>query len=181
MIHPTPQFKSRTKHERHKSFNHNRFQNSYRRLTGHYWAKDAMYVDAMAMDLVRRPGDYSVIVTSNLFGDIVSDLAAQLTGGLGLAPSANVHPGRHALFEPVHGSAPDIAGTGRANPLGAIRCAALLLEHLGHGGAAARVEQAVAGSIAQGRTTQDLGGAHSTEDVGRWIADAVGAAVPSGD
>ena len=77
---------------------------------------DAMYVDAMAMDLVRRPERYEVIVAGNLFGDIVSDLAAEITGGLGLAPSANVHPGKNALFEPVHGSAPDIAGQGIANP-----------------------------------------------------------------
>jgi len=141
---------------------------------------DAMYVDAMAMDLVRRPEKYQVIVTSNLFGDIISDLAAELTGGLGLAPSANLHPGRHALFEPVHGSAPDIAGRGRANPLGAIRCVALLLDHFGHPGAGERVERAVAGAIAAGRTTFDMGGSFSTESVGSWIADRV-ASGTSGD
>jgi len=141
--------------------------------------RDAMYVDAMAMDLVRRPERYAVIVTSNLFGDIISDLAAELTGGLGLAPSANLHPGRHALFEPVHGSAPDIAGTGRANPFGAVRCVALMLDHFGHAGAGERVERAVAAAIAQGRTTSDMGGSFSTEDVGRWLADLVAdAAVP---
>lgn len=138
--------------------------------------RDAMYVDAMAMDLVRRPGRYSVLVTSNLFGDIISDLAAELTGGLGLAPSANVHPGRYALFEPVHGSAPDIAGQGTANPLGTIRCVSLLLDHLGFDGAARRVEDAVAASVAEGKTTPDLGGTLSTDDVGRWIADRVHAA-----
>ncbi len=141
--------------------------------------RDAMYVDAMAMDLVRRPETYSVIVTSNLFGDIVSDLAAELTGGLGLAPSANVHPGRHVLFEPVHGSAPDIAGKGRANPVGAIRCVALLLDHLGYASAGERVERAVAASITQGRTTPDLGGGLSTEDVGRWIAERATRAAPT--
>ncbi len=135
--------------------------------------RDAMYVDATVMDLVRRPVRYSVIVTSNLFGDIVSDLAAEVTGGLGLAPSANVHPGRHALFEPVHGSAPDIAGTGRANPLGAIRCIGLMLDHLGYQDAAGSVEEAVVRSVARGRTTPDLGGSLTTEDVGTWIADAV--------
>jgi 3-isopropylmalate dehydrogenase len=139
--------------------------------------RDTMYVDAMAMDLVRRPETYSVLVTSNLFGDIVSDLAAEITGGLGLAPSANVHPGRHVLFEPVHGSAPDIAGQGRANPVGAIRCVALLLDHLGHAGVAERVERAVAASITQGRTTPDLGGSLSTQDVGRWIAERAAGAV----
>ncbi len=137
--------------------------------------QDAMYVDAMAMDLVRRPGRYSVMVTSNLFGDIISDLAAELTGGLGLAPSANVHPGKYALFEPVHGSAPDIAGKGLANPLGAIRCVALLLDHFGFVAASARVEAAVMASLAGGATTPDLGGSASTEDVGAWIADRISA------
>jgi 3-isopropylmalate dehydrogenase len=143
--------------------------------------REEMYVDAMAMDLVRRPERYSVIVTSNLFGDIVSDLAAELTGGLGLAPSANIHPGRHALFEPVHGSAPDIAGQGKANPIGAIRCVALLLDHFGHTRAGERVERAVAAAIAQGRTTVDMGGSFKTEEVGQWLADRVarGAAVES--
>lgn len=133
--------------------------------------RDAMYVDAMAMDLVRRPERYQVLVASNLFGDIISDLAAEITGGLGLAPSANIHPGRHALFEPVHGSAPDIAGTGRANPLGAIRCVGLLLDHLGHGEAGARVEAAAVASFEVGCRTPDLGGDRSTDDVGTWIVD----------
>lgn len=136
-------------------------------------ATDAVYVDAMAMDLVRRPEDYSVIVTSNLFGDILSDLAAELTGGLGLAPSANIHPGRHSLFEPVHGSAPDIAGQGIANPLGAIRCTALIMEHLGFPAAAAAIEVAVQRSVVEGITTPDMGGERSTEEVGRWIGDVV--------
>ncbi len=142
---------------------------------------DAMYVDAMAMDLVRRPERYSVLVTSNLFGDIISDLAAELTGGLGLAPSANVHPGRHVMFEPVHGSAPDIAGRDKANPIGAIRCVSLLLDHFGHTAAAERVERAVATSIAAGRTTADLGGGFSTREVGEWIAAQVAAAATSAD
>jgi isocitrate/isopropylmalate dehydrogenase len=127
----------------------------------------------MAMDLVRRPDRYEVIVASNLFGDIISDLAAEVTGGLGMAPSANVHPGRHALFEPVHGSAPDIAGTGRANPVGAIRCVGLLLDHLGHAEAARRVEAAVVNALGAGATTPDLGGHRSTQQVGEWIAGAL--------
>jgi 3-isopropylmalate dehydrogenase len=133
--------------------------------------QDAMYVDAMAMDLVRRPERYQVIVASNLFGDIVSDLAAEITGGLGMAPSANIHPGRNALFEPVHGSAPDIAGTGRANPLGAISCVGLLFDHFGYSDAAAQVEGAVVASFEAGKTTPDLGGDLSTEQVGSWILD----------
>jgi 3-isopropylmalate dehydrogenase len=136
-------------------------------------AADAMYVDAMAMDLVRRPATYQVLVTSNLFGDILSDLAAVVTGGIGLAASANLHPGRHALFEPVHGSAPDIAGTGRANPLGAIACAALLLRHLGAREAAAVVESACLAALGAGRRTPDLGGESTTEAVGTWVAERV--------
>jgi len=128
-----------------------------------------MYVDAMAMDLVRRPQRYQVIVTSNLFGDILSDLGAQITGGLGLAPSGNLHPGSWALFEPTHGSAPDIAGTGVANPVAAIRCAALLLGYLGWPQAEAEIESAVASSVKAGVTTPDLGGRATTREVGEWI------------
>ncbi|MDX1492534.1 MAG: isocitrate/isopropylmalate dehydrogenase family protein [Longimicrobiales bacterium] len=142
---------------------------------------DAMYVDAMAMDLVRRPERYEVLVASNLFGDIISDLAAEITGGLGLAPSANLHPGKHALFEPVHGSAPDIAGSGRANPLGAIRCVGLLLDHLGHAQEGERVERAAVASFEAGCRTPDLGGDASTEEVGSWILDHLESAYGRGD
>jgi len=135
---------------------------------------DEMYVDAMAMDLVRRPDRYQVVVTCNLFGDILSDLAAEITGGLGMAPSANLHPGRHALYEPVHGSAPDIAGQNRANPMGAIACAALVLRQIGQADAAGRVDAAVGEALEAGVTTADLGGAHGTEEVGAWIAARVG-------
>ena len=132
-------------------------------------------VDAMAMDLVRRPERYRVVVTGNLFGDILSDLAAQIAGGLGAAPSANLHPGRHALFEPVHGSAPDIAGQGVANPLGAIACAALALDHVGSPEAARAIDGAVAASVAEGPRTPDFGGSATTEDVGQWIAERISA------
>jgi 3-isopropylmalate dehydrogenase len=114
-------------------------------------ARRAMYIDALAMDLVLRPGRYQVIVTSNLFGDILSDLAAGLVGGLGLAPSANLHPGRIGLFEPVHGSAPDIAGTDRANPIAAVLTTALMLQYLGHDEAAGALEQAVDAAIGRAR------------------------------
>lgn len=144
-------------------------------------AQDQMYIDAMVMDLVRRPERYEVIVASNLFGDIVSDLAAEITGGLGTAPSANIHPGKNALFEPVHGSAPDIAGTGRANPVGAIRCVGLLLDHFGLRAAADRVEGAVVASFEQGRTTPDLGGDLSTEVVGDWVLEHLAAAYAERD
>lgn len=132
---------------------------------------DAMYVDAMAMDLIRQPERYEVVVAGNLFGDIVSDLAAEVTGGLGMAPSANIHPGKNALFEPVHGSAPDIAGQGVANPLGAIRCVGLLFDHFGHPRAAQHIEDGVQASFASRDTTQDLGGKLTTEEVGRWFVE----------
>ncbi len=135
--------------------------------------QDAQYVDAMAMDLIRRPARYDVIVTSNLFGDIVSDLAAQVTGGLGLAPSANLHPGSWALFEPVHGSAPDIAGTGAANPLGAIACGGLIFEHLGEPAAAAAVDEGLLASLEEGVATPDLGGRGTTREVAEWIGARV--------
>jgi len=143
--------------------------------------QDGMYVDAMAMDLVRRPERYEVIVASNLFGDIISDLAAEITGGLGTAPSANIHPGRNALFEPVHGSAPDIAGMNRANPIGAIRCVGLLLDHLGHREAGERVERAVVTAFEAGRTTPDLGGALSTTDAGSAVIENLEATYSSSD
>jgi 3-isopropylmalate dehydrogenase len=134
---------------------------------------DAMYVDALALDLVLRPARYDVIVTNNIFGDILSDVAAALVGGLGLAPSANLHPGRTGLFEPVHGSAPDLAGRNVANPVAAILTAALMLRELGLAGAAGEVEAAVYGSIREGRTTPDLGGPLGTDQVGDWICGAL--------
>ncbi len=137
--------------------------------------REAWYVDALAMDLVLHPARYDVIVASNLFGDILSDVAAALVGGLGLAPSANYAPGGRALFEPVHGSAPDLAGTGTANPLAAILTAALLLEHHGHAAAAASVRDAVGDAVAAGETTADLGGSLGTEEAGRRVADRIAA------
>ena len=131
--------------------------------------REAMYVDALALDMVLRPSRYDVIVASNLFGDILSDLAAALVGGLGLAPSAHLHPGKPGLFEPVHGSAPDIAGKDRANPLAAILTGALMLEQLGFPREAGRIEAAVRRSIELRRTTPDLGGELGTEAVGDWI------------
>ncbi len=124
-----------------------------------------MLVDAAAMWLVTDPGRFDVIVTTNMFGDILSDEAAGLVGGLGVAPSANVGAGRVAVCEPVHGSAPDIAGKGIANPIGAILSAAMLLDHIGQAAAAERVRGAVATAIAAGVATPDLGGVASTAEV----------------
>ena len=131
--------------------------------------RNAVYADALAMDLVLRPGRYDVIVAPNLFGDILSDVAAALVGGLGLAPSASLHPGRVGLFEPVHGSAPDLAGTNRANPLAAIMTTALMLRYLGHAAVADAVEASAQRAVAGGHTTPDLGGDLGTDAVGDWV------------
>jgi 3-isopropylmalate dehydrogenase len=130
---------------------------------------DAVYVDALAMNMILKPADYDVIVAPNLFGDILSDVAAALVGGLGLAPSANLHPGRPGLFEPVHGSAPPLVGTNRANPLAAILTAALMVEQLGHAEVARSMEAAVAAAVEAEETTPDLGGSLSTDAVGDGI------------
>lgn len=127
------------------------------------------YADATAMFMVSNPSQYGVIVTNNLFGDILTDLGAALQGGLGLAASGNIHPGRVSLFEPVHGSAPPLAGKLEANPAGAILSAALMLEYLGHVEAAEEVERAVRESVAEGETTRDLGGTLSTTQAGEKI------------
>ena len=136
--------------------------------------REHRYIDALALDLVRSPERFQLIVTNNLYGDIVSDLGAGLVGGLGLAPSANLHPGRPGLFEPVHGSAPPLAGTGTANPMAAILTGALLLESLGYPGTRARLEAAVQRVIASGPTTPDLGGGASTDQVAEATKTALG-------
>ena len=134
-----------------------------------------LYVDVAAMQLVKNPARFDILVTSNMFGDILSDLASQLVGGLGLAPSANINPQtRRGLFEPVHGSAPRHAGKGTANPLGAILSGALLLRHLGAGPAADEVEQAVAAAVRAGCTTGDLGGNLDTVAAGEAVLRRLG-------
>jgi len=128
------------------------------------------YVDALAMELVREPERFQVIVTNNLYGDILSDLGAGLVGGLGLAASANLHPGRAGLFEPVHGSAPPLAGKGVANPMAAVLTGALMLEQLGHPEAARDVERAVQATVAAEVRTPDIGGKATTAQVASAIA-----------
>ena len=140
-----------------------------------------MHVDAMAARMVSRPDTIDVVVASNLFADILTDLGAALQGSMGLAASANLDPARAhpSLFEPVHGSAPDIAGQGRANPVGAIWSGALMLRHLGLTGEAARVEQAIADVLADGAVrTADLGGSASTDEVADAVISALHAADP---
>ncbi|HEV2288108.1 MAG TPA: isocitrate/isopropylmalate dehydrogenase family protein [Candidatus Acidoferrales bacterium] len=132
-----------------------------------------LYVDTLMMEMVRDPSQFDVIVTCNMFGDIASDLGSQLSGGLGLAPSGNIHPGRVSLFEPVHGSAPNIAGKNIANPLGSVLTAAMMLEYLGWLREASAVDEVVRAAVREGKTTPDLGGSMSTQAVGDWLADRI--------
>ncbi len=137
---------------------------------------DQFHIDILCAHFVQHPDWFDVVVGSNLFGDILSDLGPATTGSIGIAPSANLNPERDApsMFEPVHGSAPDIAGRGIANPIGQIWAGAMMLEHLGHAEAARAVEQAFERVIAAGEPlTPDLGGTASTADLGQAIADAV--------
>ena len=134
------------------------------------------YVDAMAMFMVLDPSQYEVIVSNNLFGDILTDLGAAIQGGLGLAASGNIHPGRVSLFEPVHGSAPPLAGKGVANPIGAILTSAMMLEYLGFQRLSKEIEEAVRAAISANETTRDLGGQLSTEQAGAAIVARLGSA-----
>ncbi|MFB6179323.1 MAG: isocitrate/isopropylmalate dehydrogenase family protein [Halorientalis sp.] len=131
---------------------------------------DEALMDALAMHLIMHPEDYGVVICPNLAGDMLSDLAAGLVGGLGLLPSANVGPD-NALFEPVHGSAPDIAGQGIANPAAMILSAAMMLEHLGYGEEGTQLRSAVEGVLEDGPRTPDLGGDATTEDVSQAVID----------
>jgi 3-isopropylmalate dehydrogenase len=125
-----------------------------------------LYIDALCMQMIKDPRRFQVIVTNNMFGDIATDLGAALQGGLGMAASGNIHPGRASMFEPVHGSAPKYAGTGKANPFGAILTAGLMLEHLGKLAEAQAVEAAVAACVREGEATADVGGSLTTSAAG---------------
>ena len=132
-----------------------------------------MYVDALCMQMVRDPRAFDVIVTNNMFGDIITDLAAGLQGGLGMAASGNLRPGHTSMFEPVHGSAPPIAGKDIANPLGAILTTAMMLAHLGMVAESLTIEAAVLEAVKQKKTTTDIGGKLGTTAVGDWISEEV--------
>jgi tartrate dehydrogenase/decarboxylase / D-malate dehydrogenase len=138
---------------------------------------ESLLVDAAAMNFVRRPESFDVVVASNLFGDILSDISAIIVGSMGLAPSANLDPERRfpSMFEPVHGSAPDIAGTGVVNPLATILCAAQMLDHLGLSDAARNIDEAVGAVLAEGKVrTPDLGGTSSTAQVTDAVLEKLG-------
>jgi 3-isopropylmalate dehydrogenase len=132
-----------------------------------------MYVDALCMQMVRDPRPFDIVVTNNMFGDIITDLAAGLQGGLGMAASGNIHPGKTSMFEPVHGSAPPIAGKNVANPFGAILTSAMMLAHLGLTSEAGKIEAAVFEAVKQKKTTQDIGGKLGTREAGEWVANKV--------
>jgi methanogen homoisocitrate dehydrogenase len=123
------------------------------------------FIDALSLDLLQHPEKYDVVVTTNMFGDILSDVAAYLVGGLGLVPSANIG-NRYALFEPVHGSAPDIAGKNMANPIAAVRSASMLIDHLGDPHGAGRIEAAIRQVLTKGISTRDMGGTTGTREFG---------------
>ena len=151
------------------------WQRVFKEVSGEYPQLTAqhMYVDALCMQMVRDPRQFDVIVTNNMFGDIITDLAAGLQGGLGMAASGNIHPGKTSMFEPVHGSAPQIAGKNMANPFGAILTAAMMLAHLGMKAEAAKIEAAVLEAVRQKKTTQDIGGPLGTREAGDWITGRV--------
>jgi len=157
------------------AFGHGLWQRAFAEVRPRYPEIESrhLYVDTLSLELVRDPSQFEVIVTCNLFGDILSDLGAALQGGLGLAPSANLHPGQISMFETVHGSAPNIAGRNRANPMAAVLTVGMMLDHLGHPEAGARAETVVREAIRSGVATPDLpglGGPYGTREVGDWIA-----------
>ena len=157
------------------TFAHDLWQRVFKEVRQEYADVESrhLYIDTLAMEIVRDPRQFDVIVTCNLFGDIISDLGAQLAGGLGLAPSGNIHPGRTSLFEPVHGSAPNIAGKGVANPLGSVLTAGMMLEFLGWKAEAAALHAGVKEALLKNYLTPDLGGSKKTTEVGDWLAELV--------
>ena len=148
------------------------WQRVFKMVAGEYSSLQSahMYVDALCMHMVKDPKQFDVIVTNNMFGDIITDLAAALQGGLGMAASGNIHPGKTSMFEPVHGSAPPFAGKNIANPMGAILTSAMMLEHLGFNVEAARINAAVLAAVQRKMTTQDVGGKLGTRECAEWIA-----------
>lgn len=153
------------------TYGHDLWQRTFKEVAARYPDIEAnhLYVDVLTMWMALDPGRFDVIVTNNLFGDIVTDLGAALQGGLGMAASGNIHPGRVSLFEPVHGSAPQFAGKNVSNPVAAILTAAMMLDYLGLEEAAAGIERAVESSVRAGETTADIGGRLSTTEAGKAI------------
>ena len=157
------------------AFGHDLWQRVFKLVRAEYSEIEAshQYIDNLLMQMVRDPSQFQVIVTSNLFGDIASDLGAQLAGGLGLAPSGNIHPGQVSLFEPVHGSAPNIAGKNIANPMGAILTSGMMLDYLGWADEGRAVEAAVRAALGEGKIPAELGGSLGTREVGDFVANQI--------
>src|SRR6266436_6695261 len=157
------------------TFAHDLWQRVFKEVRQEYGEIDSrhLYIDTLAMEIVRDPRQFDVIVTCNLFGDIISDLGAQLAGGLGLAPSGNIHPGRTSLFEPVHGSAPNIAGKRIANPFGSVLTAGLLMEFLGWNDEAYLLKQSVRSAVRENYVTPDLGGNKTTAEVSDYLTNYI--------
>jgi 3-isopropylmalate dehydrogenase len=157
------------------TYGHDIWQRLFKKMRGEYPEINSshQYIDNLLMQIIRDPTQFEVIVTCNLFGDIASDVGAGAVGGLGVAPSGNIHPGQVSLFEPVHGSAPTIAGQNIANPMGAILSAAMMLDHIDWPAEARAIEHAVQAAIKEGVTTPDLGGKMGTKQVGDWLAEKV--------
>ena len=157
------------------TFGHDLWQRVFKQVRLEFPEIEAshQYIDNLLMQMVRDPSQFDVIVTSNLFGDIASDLGGQIAGGLGLSPSGNIHPGQVSLFEPVHGSAPTIAGKNIANPMGAVLTVAMMFEYLGWKAEANAIETAVREALREGKTPAELGGSLGTREIGDWLADSV--------
>lgn len=157
------------------TYGHDLWQRTFKEVSAKYPKIEAshMYVDALCMQMVRHPQSFEVIVTCNMFGDIITDLGAALQGGLGMAASANIHPGGPCMFEPVHGSAPKYAGKDVSNPFGAILTAGLMFEHLQMKDEAQLIEKAVIKAIKENQTTQDIGGKLGTHAAGDFIAKTI--------
>jgi 3-isopropylmalate dehydrogenase len=153
-------------------FGHDLWQRVFAEVSKRYPEIEAnhLYIDALALQMVKNPAQFQVIVTCNMFGDIVTDLGAALQGGLGMAASGNINPDGISMFEPVHGSAPKYAGKNVANPFGAILSAQMMLEHLGFRDEAALVEKAVVTAIEDGETPSELGGSLGTREVGAAVS-----------
>ncbi len=152
------------------------WQRCFKEVAGRYpnIQTSHLYVDALTLLIVRQPKDFQVVVTNNMFGDIVTDLAAALQGGLGMAASGNINPNGVSLFEPVHGSSPPLAGKNLANPMGSILTAGMMLEHLGMTDAARRIEDAVIACVNEDKTTRDIGGNLGTREVGDAVTAKLG-------
>jgi 3-isopropylmalate dehydrogenase len=163
------------------TFAHGLWQRVFNEVSAEYpdLERQHMYVDALCLQMVRDPRQFEVIVTNNMFGDIITDLAAALQGGLGMAASGNIHPGHTSMFEPVHGSAPPMAGKNVANPMGAILTASMMLAHLGLTEESKSIDAAVLEAVRERRITRDVGGALGTRECGEWIAERVAGSRPA--